>query len=80
MVNVVKAPSPEQVKSVIDRVLTIGGFFVKLTPNQTDDQILNMIKMVADQEWFPNLIVTLLDLFDKKQTVDIQKLISELRK
>ena len=61
--------TPEQVKSILDKIVGIGGFVVKWTPNDVDNKIFDLLSNFVNQEWFPLLIIKLLDMFDPDKPV-----------
>lgn len=56
--------SVEKVSKSIDLILRIAESMTKIIPGDVDDRILLVFRQFADQPWFSELVVTLLNMFD----------------
>lgn len=77
----IKTVSPEQVKVIVDRVISVGGFIAKLTPfTDVDDRIVDILSQFAAQPWFVEIVSALLNLLEgqKMNSVDQDTLVRKL--
>ena len=56
----------EELKSKMDRLLTVAGFLAKITPTAIDDQLLAFAGPLLSQDWALDLIMMLMARFGGK--------------
>jgi hypothetical protein len=63
----------EKVKKAIDLIVKIADSMTKMIPGEVDDKVVFIFKQFADQPWFADLIVTLIDAFGPGTPVSKEK-------
>jgi hypothetical protein len=63
----------EKVKKAIDLIVKIADSMTKMIPGEVDDKVVYIFKQFADQPWFADLIVTLIDAFGPNTPVSKEK-------
>lgn len=72
----------EQVRVILDRIVSLGSFVVKWTPNDVDNKIFDVLASFVNQPWFADFVVQLLKTFDPTQPVtqeDVLKVLSNIK-
>jgi hypothetical protein len=67
------ALDPEKVKKAIDLIVKIADSMTKMIPGDVDDRVVEVFKQFADQPWFADLVVTLIDAFGPGTPVSKEK-------
>jgi hypothetical protein len=63
----------EKVKKAIDLIVKIADSMTKMIPGEVDDKVVFIFKQFADQPWFADLVVTLIDAFGPGTPVSKEK-------
>jgi hypothetical protein len=63
----------EKVKKAIDLIVKIADSMTKMIPGDVDDRVVEVFKQFADQPWFADLVVTLIDAFGPGTPVSKEK-------
>ena len=63
----------EKVKKAIDLILKIADSMTKMIPGDVDDKVVFIFKQFAEQPWFADLVVTLIDAFGPGTPVNKEK-------
>lgn len=63
----------EKVKKAIDLIVKIADSMTKMIPGEVDDKVVYIFKQFADQPWFADLIVTLIEAFGPGTPVSKEK-------
>jgi hypothetical protein len=71
--------SLEKVQKSIDLIVKISESMTKVIPGDLDDKIVAILKQFAEQPWFAELVLTLIDAFSPEKPIskdDAIKLVS----
>jgi hypothetical protein len=71
--------SLEKVQKSIDLIVKISESMTKVIPGDLDDKIVAILKQFAEQPWFAELVLTLIDAFSPDKPIskdDAIKLVS----
>lgn len=63
----------EKVKKAIDLILKIADSMTKMIPGDVDDRVVYIFKQFAEQPWFADLVVTLIEAFGPGTPVNKEK-------
>lgn len=63
----------EKVKKAIDLILKIADSMTKMIPGDVDDKVVYIFKQFAEQPWFADLVVTLIEAFGPGTPVNKEK-------
>lgn len=63
----------EKVKKAIDLIVKIADSMTKMIPGDVDDRVVEILKQFADQPWFADLVVTLIEAFGPSTPVSKEK-------
>jgi hypothetical protein len=63
----------EKVKKAIDLILKIADSMTKMIPGDVDDKVVYIFKQFAEQPWFADLVVTLIESFGPNTPVNKEK-------
>lgn len=61
--------SLEKVQKTIDLIVKISESMTKVIPGELDDKIVSILKQFAEQPWFAELVVTLLEAFSPDKPI-----------
>jgi hypothetical protein len=61
--------SLEKVQKTIDLIVKISESMTKVIPGELDDKIVSILKQFAEQPWFAELMVTLLEAFSPDKPI-----------
>jgi hypothetical protein len=62
-----KAIDVPAIKSSVERILRIARIVVKLTPNQTDDKVVETVAALAENQWAWDLLAEVIHLFSREK-------------
>ena len=65
--------SVEKVQKAIDLIVKIADSMTKVIPGEIDDKVIFILKQFAEQPWFAELVVTLIDAFGPNTPVSKDK-------
>lgn len=65
--------SVEKVQKAIDLIVKIADSMTKVIPGDIDDKVIFIMKQFAEQPWFAELVVTLIDAFGPNTPVSKEK-------
>lgn len=65
--------SIEKVQKAIDLIVKIADSMTKVIPGDIDDKVVFILKQFAEQPWFAELVVTLIDAFGPATPVSREK-------
>lgn len=68
----------EELKSALDKVTGFLELVARFTPSSADDKVVAFLKEFKEQEWFLELLVNLMNLFEKGEKETVAKLGAEL--
>lgn len=63
----------EKVKKAIDLIVKIADSMTKMIPGEVDDKVVYIFKQFAEQPWFADLVVTLIEAFGPGTPVNKEK-------
>lgn len=63
----------EKVKKAIGLIVRIADSMTKMIPGDVDDRVVEILKQFADQPWFADLIVTLIESFGPSTPVSKER-------
>jgi len=63
----------EKVKKAISLIVRIADSMTKVIPGDVDDRVVEILKQFADQPWFADLIVTLIESFGPSTPVSKER-------
>ena len=61
--------SLEKIQKTIDLIVKISESMTKVIPGELDDKIVSILKQFAEQPWFAELVVTLLEAFSPDKPI-----------
>jgi len=67
--------SIDKVQKSIDLIIKIADSMAKVIPGDIDDKVIFILKQFADQPWFAELVVTLIESFGPQNPPDKAKAI-----
>jgi hypothetical protein len=71
--------TPEQVKTTLDKGLSVAQMLVKLTPNTTDDMVVAAVAGLVAQPWFVNVVVWAVNQLAEKKSLDLSHAADEIK-
>lgn len=63
----------EKVKKAIDLILKIADSMTKMIPGDVDDKVVDIFKQFAEQPWFADLVLTLIESFGPSTPVSKER-------
>jgi hypothetical protein len=63
----------EKVTKAISLIVKIADSMTKMIPGEVDDRVVDILKQFADQPWFADLVVTLIEVFEPNTPVSKEK-------
>ncbi len=67
--------SVEKVQKTVDLIVKIAESLTKMVPGDTDDKVVAVLKQFAEQPWFAELIVTLINTFTPDKPISKEEAI-----
>lgn len=59
----------EKVQKTIDLIVKISESMTKVIPGELDDKIVAILKQFAEQPWFAELVITLVEAFSPDKPI-----------